>query len=320
MTKKKHERYNGPVSRCVGSGNYMLDTIVVREYPDGPAAKKFTEKDVLKEVGGTCGNVMCILAHLGLEAYPQASLDNSPEGLKMTADLQRYGCDTRFVTNTPDGGTTLLRVTHKLNPDGTPKVSVRAGSPGGSRFPKKKFLRVKDQAPVFVDAVTAEFIPDFYFFDDPAAGHRYIAREFRTMGTTVYFEPAVIATKADLECVALSDIVKFSGEQIPDTSFTDGLKDKLFVQTLGKNGLRYKFRDGDWKSLPPVVNDHAVDWEGAGDWTSASLIFEIADSGKKFADLDEDDIRHFLEQAQHFASESVSYLGPKGCIRDQYPE
>ena len=123
MTEKKHERYNGPVSRCVGSGNYMLDTIVVREYPDGPAAKKFTEKDVLKEVGGTCGNVMCILAHLGLEAYPQASLDNSPEGLKMTADLKRYGCDTRFVTNTSDGGTTLLRVTHKLNPDGTPNTA-----------------------------------------------------------------------------------------------------------------------------------------------------------------------------------------------------
>ena len=65
---------------------------------------------------------MCILAHYGLEAYPQACLDDSPEGLQMTADLKRYGCDTRFVTNTPDGGTTLLRVTHKLNPDGTPKI------------------------------------------------------------------------------------------------------------------------------------------------------------------------------------------------------
>ena len=97
--------------RCVGSGIYCLDTIVV----DG--------KVTLEEVGGTCGNVMCILAHLGLDTYPQASLDESPEGFKIKADLERYGCDTRFVTNTPDGGTTLLRVTHRRNPDGTPKIS-----------------------------------------------------------------------------------------------------------------------------------------------------------------------------------------------------
>lgn len=307
-------------ARCVGSGNYFLDTVVVREYPDGPAVRKFTEKTVMKEVGGTCGNVMCMLAHFGHEVYPQACLDDSPEGLKITADLKRYGCDTRFVTNTPDGGTTLLRVTHKLNPDGTPKVSVRAGSPGGSRFPKKKFLRVKDQAPAFVDALTAEFIPDFYFFDDPAAGHRYMARELRTLGTTVWFEPAAVRTKADLECVALSDIVKFSGEQIPDTSFTEGLRDKLFIQTLGKDGLRYKFRDGEWKTLPPVPNDHAVDWEGAGDWTSAAFIDDLAESGVKFADLDEDTVRRGLCNAQRCASQSVSYMGPKGGIRALYPE
>ena len=49
-----------------------------------------------------------------------------------------------------------------------------------------KFLRARDQAPAFVEKLTSEFIPDFYFFDSPEAGHRYIARDLRTMGTTVY--------------------------------------------------------------------------------------------------------------------------------------
>ena len=196
---------------CLCSGIYCLDTIVV----DG--------KVTLEEVGGTCGNVMCILAHLGLDTYPQASLDESPEGFKIKADLERYGCDTLFVTNTPDGGTTLLRVTHRRNPDGTPKIS---------------------------------------------------------------------------------DIVKFSGENIPDASFADAFDDKLFIQTRG----------GEWKALPPVFNDHVVDTEGAGDWTTSAIIYGVARTGKRFADLDENDIVQILSAAQHYASESVAFMGPKGNI------
>ena len=307
-----------PRASCLGSGIYNLDTIVVREYPEGPAVKKFVERVVADEVGGTCGNVMCLLASLGLEAYPQASLDNSPEGLKITEDLDRYGCNLRFVTNTPDGGTTLFRVTHKMNPDGSPKISVRAGSPGGSRYPKRKFLRVRDQAPAFVEALIKEFIPDFYFFDDPAAGHRYVARELRSRGTTVYFEPSAISTKADLECVSLSHIVKFSDENVPDTSFADAFKDKLFVQTMGKDGLRFKLRDGEWKSLPGVPNDNVVDTEGAGDHLTAGIIYGIVRTGKQFADLDLEDIIPILMEAQKYASRKVSRLGSKGDIEDPY--
>ena len=304
----------GPVARCVGSGIYNLDTIVVREYPDGPAGKRFTEKVVAEEAGGTCGNVMCLLASFGLETYPQACLDDSPQGKKIAEDLERYSCDMRFVTHAPDGGTTLLRITHKRNPDGTPGISVRAGSPGGSRFPRRKFLRARDQAPAFVDALTAEFIPDFYFFDSPAAGHRYVARELRRMGTTVYYEPSGVSTNADMECISLSDIVKFSDENVPDTSFADGFKDKLFIQTCGKDGLRFKLRGGAWKTLPGVPNDHVVDTEGAGDWTTAAIIYGLVRSGKPFETLDEEDLVPILNEAQRIASEKVSHLGSKGNL------
>ena len=50
------------------------------------------------------------------------------------------------------GGTTLLRCTHKKDAEGNHLMSVRAGSPGGSRFPKRHFLRVRDEAPAFLDA------------------------------------------------------------------------------------------------------------------------------------------------------------------------
>lgn len=50
------------------------------------------------------------------------------------------------------GGTTLLRCTHKKDAEGNHLMSVRAGSPGGSRLPKRHFLRARDEAPAFLDA------------------------------------------------------------------------------------------------------------------------------------------------------------------------
>lgn len=83
----------------IGSGIYNLDTIVVRDYPEWPRLRPFTDNVYLEEVGGTCGNVMSILAWLGWDAKPLACLDDSPEGLKITEDLKRFGCDCRYVTN-----------------------------------------------------------------------------------------------------------------------------------------------------------------------------------------------------------------------------
>ena len=88
----------------IGSGIFNLDIIVKRDYPEWPQLRPFTDNVVLEEVGGTCGNVLCMLSSMGWDAWPLACLDDSPEGLKITEDLKRYGCDCRFVSNTPDGG------------------------------------------------------------------------------------------------------------------------------------------------------------------------------------------------------------------------
>ena len=109
-----------------------------------------------------------------------------------------------------------------------------------------------------------------------------------------------------------SDIIKFSDENVPDVSFADVFKDKLFVQTCGKDGLRFKLRGGEWKTLPGIPNDNVIDTEGAGDWTTAAIIYGIVRSGKPFSELNEEDIVPILMEAQRFASEKVSHLGSKG--------
>ena len=58
----------------IGSGQYNYDIIKVRKYPHGFSIGKknpYTETTLVEEVGGTCGNVMCMLAHMAWDARPQ---------------------------------------------------------------------------------------------------------------------------------------------------------------------------------------------------------------------------------------------------------
>ena len=295
----------------IGSGIYNLDAIVVRDYSSWPRLRPFTDRTVIEEVGGTCGNVMSILAHLGWEAFPEVSLDGSPEGRKIAEDLRRYGCDCRYVTNTPAGGTTILRCLHKKDESGNPVMGFRAGSPGGSRFPRRHFLRVRDEAPAFVEALGEA--PAVYFFDDPAPGHRYIARALRERGSLIYFEPSRGLTPAKTEAASLSDIVKVSDENWPDVeAFRDV---PLLIQTLGGKGVRFRLRGGDWVCLPPVSCGKVVDTEGAGDWTSAVLIDELFNGGfSGMENLGEDAVILALGTAQEAAARSIGYLSPKGIL------
>ena len=161
---------------CLLSGYFALDTIVARNYPNGfvvGKANKFTDTVVTECVGNTCGNVAAILPHLGVQTFPIVHLDLSAQGLQIKSDLQRYGADVRFVENSENGGTTLLRCTHKRDKmTGEHTTSFRATSPG-SRFPKRRFIRVRDEAPAFIEAL--DFVPDVFFFDAAEAADTWDA-------------------------------------------------------------------------------------------------------------------------------------------------
>ena len=202
------------------------------------------------------------------------------------------------------GGTTLLRCTHKKDAEGNHLMSVRAGSPGGSRFPKRHFLRARDEAPVFLSAL--KDTPAVFFFDDPAAGNRALAKGLKEHGSLVYFEPSKIASNADLEAVALSDIIKFSDENVPDVSFADAFQDKVFIQTMGPGGVRIKEKGGAWYVIEGVRNDVVVDAEGAGDTYTSAFINAMADE-KTVVDA--------AREAMKMASRSVGFLGSKGMFQ-----
>jgi len=256
--------------------------------------------------------VMSILAWYGWLALPAARLDDSEVGFQLKADLEGYGCDTRYLMNTPDGGTTILDIIHKTGRDGQPKTAYMAHSPHGGRFVNHRFWTLK-QAQALFDSM--EQMPDVFFFDRCAPGNILLAQLFHERGVLVYYEPNEPVDRNFLRAVATSDIVKFSDEKHPDISFTEGHADKLFIQTMNQAGLRFRLRGGEWKHLDPVWNPKAIDGDGAGDWTSSTLIHALGKRGlPSIADLQESILEECLMEAQAVASESVSYMGAKGLI------
>ncbi|MCI6418733.1 MAG: PfkB family carbohydrate kinase [Bacteroidales bacterium] len=305
--------------RVLGTGNIGLDIIFQREYPEGfDIAKKrnpFVDKLIAEEVGNTCGNVMTMLPYLGVDTFPIGHFDDSEQGLKITASLHHYGADMRFVQNSPNGGTTLMTCIHKLDQNGHHAMSHRATAPN-SRFPKRKLMR-KDEVQAFLKQ--PDFTPDAYFFDAAEAGPRELAVALKKQGVLVYFEPENDKEqKKFLRCVEASDIIKFSGTRITDLAFVDHYRDKLFIRTLGEQGMEFNLKGIGWKHIEPVPNLNEVDWEGAGDWTTSVILAELCKRGKTdITQLTEEEVTEVLKKAAAIASHSVSYITSKGLIRNE---
>jgi len=285
---------------CVGCGRIVLDRILYKE--DDQAWK-------YEGVGGSCGNVISMLSYYGWKTTPIAKLDNSREGFLIKDSLKSHGADVSLITNTDDGGTTIFEIVHK-----EPKPSKNSYSPG-SMYEKLRLLTVED-AKKIIQCIS--FVPDIFYFDEKSAGNKFLATHFRKYGTRVFFEPSSIDRKADLSYIEVSDIIKFSDENIPNANFANMFRNKLFIQTMGKEGLRFKLDNNEWVSLPPVVNNNCVDAEGAGDWTTATFLNEAYRKECLSINLmSEIKIRECLEKAESIASRSVSYYTPRGIIHKE---
>ena len=299
----------------IGSGQYNWDVIKLREYPEGFTPGKrnpFTERVLKEEVGGTCGNVMCMLSRLGWDARPQVKLIDDQNGLKLADSLKSFGCDTRHVSFSPNGGFSGLACTHRRNrTTGEHELGLKGFGPNGSMFRKITELRARDEAPAFLVNLTET--PDVYFFDHSEAGPRLIAKELQQLGTIIYYE---CENSRDInkfiKSVEVADIVKFSDENVPDVSFCSNHKNKLFIQTQGAKGVQFKLCDGEWKHIPAVPIKNVVDWEGCGDTITAVFINELGKLGlPKISEMTEDQVLSALRIASEKAALCTQYYGAK---------
>lgn len=265
-------------------------------------------------VGGTCGNVMMILAHMGWESYPIARLDGTRDTERVLADMLKHHVHTDFVSNS-DGKTPVIVQRNFITKDGTPTHKFESRNNIGRFYLDFRSLTMK-QADAVIEKI--DFAPKVYFFDRVSPAIQKLATAFKEMGSVIFFEPSSRGgdVKRFTQCIEIADIVKFSDQRIMDTEQFDALNDKLIIQTQGAKGLSYKL-NSDWTHLDPVLNEHVVDTAGAGDWTAAALINILFKDRtvKSLSSFSKTEIETALNEAQKVGAQSCSYEGARGMMQ-----
>lgn len=171
-------------------------------------------------------------------------------------------------------------------------------------------------------ARVAPQLPDanVFYFDRAEPASLLMATAMRKKGATVFFEPSSCRDE-DLftKCLAVSDIVKYSGERIPTPPRTPvSHSPRLEIQTLGPEGLRFRLKmksnlPGPWRALDAFPVEELRDSTGCGDWCSAGIIHKLCHASREvFLAFDENEITKGIRFGQALATINCLYEGARG--------
>lgn len=293
--------------KIFGAGLIALDLV------KGPA----DETPIRSWTGGTCGNVLSILAYLGWDAYPVARLNGDAASDRIRADMRRWGVHLDWAHCRPTSQTPII------------VQEIRRGRTGGS---KHRFSwtcpRCGQGLPRF-RALTVEAIEavrsavgeaSVFFFDRPSRATLVLAAEAAARGAVVVFEPSSQGNRKYLEeAIEIAHVIKYADDRLDGipTVMTAGSAVLLEVQTFGAQGLRYRQRSGEgnceWMHLAAVPALRLADSCGAGDWCTAGLIARIGLGGQEaLRGLDAEDVRAALRYGQALAAWNCGFEGARG--------
>lgn len=287
---------------CVGAGLISLDILIKDE----------GIRPVSYYVGGTCGNIMMILSYMGWSTYPIARLDNSKYTDRLLADMHKHNVNTEYIS-TDNGSTPVIIQRNIIDKDGHPTHKFECRGSNG-RFYLNFSSLTKKQAQDILSEI--DIVPNVFFFDRVSPAIIDMAKEFKVKGALIYFEPSCkISEKHFDECVELADIIKFADQRISDTSYFDSISNTIIIQTLGDKGLKFRY-NSQWIDLPPIRNNNVIDTVGAGDWTSAALIYQLGGYSRQLIlqSANSKEMKVLLKKAQKIGSMSCSYDGARGMM------
>jgi sugar/nucleoside kinase (ribokinase family) len=262
------------VPKIFGTGLIALD-LVIGPDPDAP---------VRSWAGGTCGNVLSILAFLGWDAYPIARMNGDPASDRVRSDMARWGVHLDWANCAPATHTPIIVQEICRGRDGRPKHRFSWACPHcGEWLPSFKAVTVNA-----VEAVTPALDGVAVFFlDRLSRATLSLAAEASKRGAVVVFEPSGKSTdKLMAEAIALAHVVKYANERIGGIEglMGEGTATLVEVHTLGEHGLRYRHRLGRkvsaWTKLAAVPAPRLADTCGSGDWCTAGLIAKAAAGGQ----------------------------------------
>lgn len=258
---------------CVGTGFIVLDVI------RSSVAATATEK---RFAGGSCGNVLTVLAYFGWDASAVGRIGDDHAGRELIADLGKWGVDTKLLQVEPGRGTPIIVQENYLDARGRPRHRFSRACPVcGATLPAYRPLLTSE-----VGAI-AEKLPSHsvFYFDRVAPGTLELAQKSRANGALIVFEPSGIKDdELFAACLKTAHVVKYANDRIEGIhDIAVKAKVPIEIETLGPRGLRLRVRTkgraGAWKVLPAFSVPELRDAVGAGDWTTAGLIHGLITSG-----------------------------------------
>lgn len=235
------------------------------------------EKEIIVMNGGTCANVLTVLAQLGEEVMmllPEYKQDLQRDKFYSTFKKLRVGL--MFYGDTKQN---IPRIVETYDENFKPAFYTKC--PHCNRDLIKHRFVSYEETRVIVDSLKDY---DVFFSDRISDGIKSIAKEFNKNGAKVFYEPnSGRNVKAFIEMAKMSNILKFSTDRISMSLAKNILEQcqdcmlELVIATHGKNGLSfcYKMDNGifsDWIIGPYIEFDRTKDTSGAGDWLTAGFL------------------------------------------------
>lgn len=257
----------------VGTGLVALDVLIRLGQNSSETSSQYA--------GGTCGNVLAILAWLGWRSIPIARLHSDDAGRAISSDLRRFGVIMKFAQLKPRSATPVIIERLHISSEGIPNHHFSLNCPTcGAWLPRYRPVTVRAAKNV----ILKERNPSVFFFDRASPGAIFLAQTYSAAGSLIVFEPSGHADeKLQRKALRLAHICKYSREQFKSLYSGSGTRPLLEIQTMGGDGLRYRTNftgyNGEWQNAAAFALEKMKDSAGAGDWLSAGLIFQLGQRG-----------------------------------------
>jgi fructokinase len=270
--------------------------------------------------GGSCGNVMAILAWLGWKALPASRLGRDWAAKVIRKDLGDLGVDLKALSDEKSVQTPIViqRFVKDRSGRRTHRFSLTCPECGGW-LPRYRPLTL-GQATDVIDHVHA---PNTFYFDRVSPAALKIAEWAKRQDALVVFEPSSIGDERHFrKAVDACHVLKYSHDRLGHLhDLGEAHSPRIIVETLAEEGLRVRWR-GHWSELPAFEAPWFRDGAGSGDWCTAGLIHRLGAKGASvFESLQKPLLLAALRFGQALAAVNCGYEGARGAMlalsRDQ---
>jgi len=299
------EKHAGRNPSIIGIGLLALDLLVQE-----------ASEDVIATAGGTCGNVMTIMASLGWRASPLARISADAAGVAVAKDLKYWNVDLRYIRLGSEAPTPIIVERLRKDPAGIPFHSFSFSCPWcGTRLPGYQAVTALSLAPVLSEVINS----DVLFIDRPSRAALDLAKAATAAGMIVVFEPSSGRNEGNFtKILEYTHILKYSQDRVANAGDMGWGKQMLLeVETLGRGGLRFRKQGGraptTWHYLQANRPEKFLDSCGSGDWTTAGILHDLCGHGLgHLRNVPMKKIVEGLSFAQRLGSWNCEFSGARG--------